>query len=231
MKLGIKKTEKIFLLLFLIFVLGVSCQNKKNIPEKPEQSINHNPSQEDKNQLVFGSARPKEAPVSDLTSRGFTETDRGDIKGQLLPLVSIVQIPEDMVIGPLQNIRLADTGDVSFLSAVTSFFKEAEKGIISDDVLHPEWKDSIRRVLGTELVKSEYSLRIGKIVSEEGLKRANIRIISNIGRISGEVMADYYEGRWLLSSISVDFAQLHTLYVRENIEFSPLGYSNILLNY
>ncbi len=225
--------QRVVLVIFILLILTsfVSCRNKKNNEEKTDQTVSHIPPDEERNQLVFGTSRAKDSPADSQTPQGFTETDKGDIKGQLLPVFSEDRIPEDMVIGPLLDISKADSDEVSFAAVITEFITQAGKGVISEDLLHPGWKDAILRVLGTDVVKTDYTLRIGRIVSEDGINRANIRIVSRIGRISGEVMAEKYDGKWLLSSIAVDFNQLKNLYVRENSEFSPLGYSNILLNY
>ena len=169
--------------------------------------------------------------VDTIEKRGFTETQQGDIKGQIFPINSLDIIPEDMIIGPLLDMNMLDVPSGLFTDAIIAFFRAAQKGEISEDLLHPAWSADIVRLYRDRFFEKNYTVRIGTIINRNGIRTANIRLISDKGRVSGDIMADNYEGKWLLSSISVDMNQLENEYFRENPEFTPLSYSNILLNY
>ena len=221
----------IFLLLFSL--LGSSCKrgegSDKTVSADPDVIIES----EGENTLVFGTDRKKTtSPVVKKTEkRGFTETETGDIKGQVFPINSVDIIPEDMVIGPLVDMSMLDISSGSFVDSIITFFRNAQKGEISKDILHPSWSGSITRLYKNSIFEINYTVRIGTIINNNGIRTANIRLVSDKGRVSGDIMADNYEGKWLLSSISLDMNQLENIYFRENLQFSPLSYSNILLNY
>lgn len=183
--------------------------------------------------LVFGKNREKKLQDqrNKDNQKGFSEIERGDIKSQLFSNVSKIVIPEDMVIGSLLVYDYKDISSNSFLYAIVTFFNDAMRGVINEDVLHPSWKNSISLLFYNRLPEQYYTIRIGDIVNKSGISRTNIRLISETGRVSGEITADNFEGKWLISNISIDFIQLDDVYLKENFEFNPLSYSNIILNY
>ena len=223
-----KKYSKFIIIILCLFI--VSCTKT----EKPEnQDIKIESEQAESNTLVFGETREKKSSVLESTNenKGFSEIEKGDIKGQLLPIDSRKIIPEDMVIGKLLNFSSTDPAANSFYNAVLVFFKDLEKGVINNDVLHPSWKNSIDIIFTDSLSKRDFSIRVGEIINKAGIKSANIRLISSIGRSSGNVLGDNFEGNLLLSNVSIDLTQLDDVYLRDNMEFNPLSYSNLLLNY
>ncbi|RLD32296.1 MAG: hypothetical protein DRI73_07280, partial [Bacteroidetes bacterium] len=115
--------------------------------------------------------------------------------------------------------------------AIVTFFNDAMEGRVNEDVLHPSWKNSISILFNNRLSEQYYTIRIGDIVKKSGISRTNIRLISKTGRVSGEITADKFEDKWLISNISIDFIQLDDVYLKEEFEFNPLSYSNIILNY
>jgi hypothetical protein len=219
----------------LLFVLSIILSCTKSFRSENADSPESDSKTEDveKSTLVFGSDRSKtEKPAeSDEIQVETTEIDKSDIKGQLFPVTSVEIIPEDTIIGPLLDFNISNTAVGSFPYAINSFFKKAEGGVLNEDVLHPTWSNSIRTLYSSELIKQEYIVRIGNIISNSGISSANIRVFSNDGRVSGDISADKLDNKWLISHISIDFRQLSDVYMRENMEFNPLSYSNILLNY
>lgn len=233
MNIVTKKLHFTILLLFIFSFLVISCKRSEGSDKTLNTDSNTVSESEEKETLVFSSNRDKEAslPGNTTEDKGFTETERGDIKGQLFPISSTDIIPEDMVIGTLLDMKMLDNPSDLFAEAVITFFSEAQKGKISEDILHPTWRAGIISLYKDSLFETNYTLRIGTIMNRDGIRTANIRLISDTGRASGDIMADNYEGKWLLSSISIDMNQLENVYFRENLEFTPLSYSNILLNY
>ena len=183
--------------------------------------------------LVFGENREKlpQEQGNNNDQKGFSEIERGDIKGQLLSYASKVIIPEDMVIGSLLPYDYKNISSNTFLYAIVTFFNDAMGGVINEDLLHPSWKNSISILFNNRLSEQYYTIRIGDIVKKSGISRTNIRLISETGRVSGEITADKFEDKWLISNISIDFIQLDDVYLKEEFEFNPLSYSNIILNY
>lgn len=233
MSIGIKKLCFAILLLLLLSLFESSCKRSEGSDKTESADYSTVVKSEEVNTLVFGSAREKTTSpeVGKTEKTGFTETDQGDIKGQMLPINSTAIIPEDMIIGTLAVINILDIPKNSFINSIITFFNGTMKGEISEDILHPTWSKSIIRLYKDSISKINYTVRIGNIINKNGIKTANIRLISNTGRVSGNIMADYYNGRWLLSAVSIDMNQLENVYFRENLEFTPISYSNILLNY
>ncbi len=233
MSFGIKKLYFTILLLIFFSLFVSSCKRSEGSDNTESAGSNSAVETEEAGTLVFGSARENTtSPVVGKTEKkGFTETDQGDIKGQMFPIISAAIIPEDMIIGTLADISIPDIPMGSFIKSVIIFFDGTMKGEINEDILHPEWRESIIRLYEDNISELNYTVRIGTIIKKNGIKTANIRLISDNGRASGNIMADNYEGKWLLSAVSVDINQLENVYFRENLEFSPISYSNILLNY
>jgi hypothetical protein len=221
------------ILFFIIIIIFFSCKKNENSTIHSDPDIKKESELSGKGTLVFGENREKQsdAKVDDNIQNSYSEIEKSDIKGQLFSVSSVDIFPEDMEIGILLNYNSVKLVSGSFLFAITTFLNDVKNGIINKDVLHPSWAGSIQKLYHNRLSDSDFSFRIGSIVNKKGTKSANIRLISDQGRVSGSVIADNYEGNWLLSNISVNFNQLENTYLKENIEFKPLSYSNILLNY
>ncbi len=221
----------IFILLFLLFVLFFSCKKNENTDQNSISDTTIESETSNKSTLVFGEDREKVSLGKGLLSEdeGFTEIEKGDIKGQLFSLDSSPVIPEDMVIGTLLKYNNADNGTFRF--AIISFFTDLGMGQLNLDVIHPLWRDNIQKLYGNSLFEQYYTIRIGDMVIKNGISITNIRLIGKTGRASGSVSADYFDSQWLLSDVSIDISQLEDIYLREDLEFNPLSYSNLLLNY
>lgn len=221
----------ILVLLIFIFLLFWSCKKNERLEENSSSDTTVESETSNKSTLVFGEGRDK-VSLEDNTSsqdKGFSEIEKGDIKGQLFSIESSAVIPEDMVIGPL--LKYNSTVKGSFPFAIISFFTDLGKGKLNKDILHPFWSENIQKLYGNNLSEEYYTIRIGDMVTKNGISITNIRLIGKTGRASGSVSADNFESQWLLSDISIDITQLEDIYLREDLEFNPLSYSNILLNY
>lgn len=227
-----KKSILFFILLiFSLFILSCSKNERSgNLKTHPTQT---NTEISVKETLVFGEDREKTVTSPELLSdnKGFKEIEIGDVKGQLFSIKSKKIIPEDMVIGLLLDYKISDISSGSFLYSIINFFAQAQENNLNRDVLHPLWSDNIEKIYSNRLGEQYFSIRIGDIVDRSGIKTANIRLISKTGRVSGSVSSDNFDGKWLLSDISIDFIQLEEIYLREELEYNPLNYSNIMLNY
>lgn len=220
------------LFILLILFLTFSCKKKDDINKN---SIEPSPSVTESSgngKLVFGSSKtkPKAVSLPDNENNSLAGVDSMDIKGQLFPEKSMDIIPEDMDIGPLLDFNLLNEKESSFSSVIISFFMDAKKGLLNTESLHPLYLENIKKMFSDELGKQSYTVRIGRIVEDKGILSANIRLINTIGRVSGSVSADKFDGRWLISDLSVNMKQLKEEYLKK-YEFDPLSYSNILLNY
>lgn len=233
MDTSIKKLIFAILMLFFLCLLLSSCKRNEGSEKKIAVKSDDTIESAVESTLIFGADRQKTPPPdTEITvAGGFTETQQGDIMGQVFPLISVGINPEDMIIGSLVDMDRLDNSSLSFVGSIIKFFVESRKGEISKDILHPSLSDSIIRLYKDSLFEISYSVRIGTIVNKNGIRMANIRLIGDKGRVSGSIVADNYEGKWLLSSISIDMNELMNVYLRENMEFNPISYSNILLNY
>jgi len=224
--------------IFLIFLLLIlfstfSCKKKDDPNQLP---VEHFPSVTESSEnakLVFGSTKQKSKSDSsiDKVNSNLTVIDASDVKGHLFPIVSMDVIPEDMEIGPLLDFYQVNVSESSFSSAIITFFSDAEKGILNQEIVHPLYFDNIKKLLSNDLNKQSYTLRIGRIVENTGILSADIRLVSRAGRVSGTVLADNLDGKWLLSDISINIKKLEKEYLKKQSEYNPLSYSNILLNY
>ena len=233
MSFGIKKLYFTILLLIFFSLFVSSCKRSEGSDNTESAGSNSAVETEEAGTLVFGSARENTTSpiVGEAEKKSFTETDQGDIKGQMFPINSVSIIPEDMIIGALEDFNIPDIQNGSFINSIVAFFNGTMKGEISEDTLHPTWSGGIIRLYQDSISEINYTVRIGSIIDKDGIKTANIRLISDKGRVSGNIMADNYNGKWLLSAVSVDIDQMENVYFRENQEFNPISYSNILLNY
>jgi hypothetical protein len=183
--------------------------------------------------LVFGSDRTNSRKTSkgDKQEVQYENVDAADTRAQLFPVVSKSAVPEDMKIGPLYDAAEIDGNRKKFVGAVMTFFNAAMDGRINGSVLHPDWRDSIKRIYEGRLPVMQYSVRIGTIREDDGRYSANIRLVGDEGRTAGNVTASDSNGKLLISDISVDIAALEKKYQRSESEFTPMKYSNILLEY
>ena len=222
---------QIFLL--LILVLTFSCKKRDVITRPADEKSDSVTESLENNTLVFGTSKAKSKPqaAANNNSQKLTVIDSLDIKGQLFPIESGDIIPDDMVIGPLLNFNRMNDSEASFSSAVITFFSDAEKGILNTETLDPLYSENIKKMFSDELDKQSYTLRIGRIVEDKGINSADIRLIGSIGRVSGTILADNLDGKCLLSDISINMKQLKKEYLKNQTEYDPLSYSNMLLNY
>ena len=224
----------IFLIFFLLILLSTfSCKKKDDQNNQTVDPSGSATESVENGKLVFGSTKPKPKSDSsnDKVNQNLTVIDASDLKGQLFPIESKDTIPEDMEIGPLLDFYQMNDSESSFSSAVISFFTDAEKGILNQEIVHPLYFDNIKKLFSDELTKQSYTLRLGSVGENTGILSANIRLVSSTGRVSGTVLADNLDGKWLLSDISVDMKKLKNEYLKKQSEYDPLSYSNILLNY
>jgi len=227
-------TVYIFLIFLLLILFSTfSCKKKDDLNQLP---VEHSPSvteSSENGKLVFGSTKPKSKSDSSINkvNPNLTVIDASNVKGQLFSIESMDTTPEDMEIGPLLDFYQMNVSESSFSSAVITFFADAEKGILNQEIVHPLYFDNIKKLFSDELNKQSYTLRIGRIVENTGILSTDIRLVSSTGRVSGTVLADNLDGKWLLSDISIDMKKLKKEYLNKQSEYDPLSYSNILLNY
>jgi len=224
----------IFLIILLLILFSTfSCKKKDDLIQLPVERSPSVTESSETGKLVFGSIKPKSRSNSsiDKVNSNLTVIDTSDVNGQLFPIESRDVIPEDMEIGSLLDFCQMNVSESSFSSAVITFFTDAEKGILNQEIVHPLYFENIKKLFGDELNKQSYTLRIGRIVENKGILSVYIRLVSNTGRVSGIISADNLDGKWLLSDISIDMKKLKKEYLKKQSEYDPLSYSNILLNY
>ncbi len=227
----------IYIFSVIVFVVGfVNCKAKKaDVTAKTTEPSETNVpvSKDTKQKLVFGSfdknknkssGQPEQQVLSDL--------DSGDISSDLLTVFSRSDIvPEDMIIGALENYKVLEDDEKQLYDRIKHFFTALSKGELDKKAIHPLWRENLLRILDKVTLTEEFSLRIGIFVYDEEGIDIKIRIITPESRSSGEVLSEKSEGTWLLSDISMNFNLLKERYVKKENRFEPDSYMNLRLEY
>ena len=134
-------------------------------------------------------------------------------------------MPEDFLIGKLQDDYQTDAEKGAILEQTVSFLDSFANNKIEAQYLHPDWRTLITRSLASP--GEEYTgfdaYRIGEISAEETRARMNIRLFSETGRSEGEVFLEKEGGTWYISDIQIELSKLLTQYEPEG-EFEPSTY-------
>lgn len=137
-------------------------------------------------------------------------------------------IPQDTEIGTLQsNAPYAEPGIGRVYSIITGFLKGLTEGRVEDKIIEEEWrwlvKSSLEDPIGEGAIPKRY--RVGEILIEGGTARANVRLLSDRGRSSGEIylLQSGPEGGWKITDFQADLYELLEDY-NVNGRFEPKMY-------
>jgi hypothetical protein len=119
-------------------------------------------------------------------------------------------VPEDMVIGRLQPSFTEDPEEDDVYETVDIFLSFLVEGKIAERTIASEWRPAIYRGLLflMERGTTPDSYRIGEVHVTGGRGNTNVRLISGLGRTSGEILLEPFDGSWLITEVQVDLNEL-----------------------
>jgi len=128
-----------------------------------------------------------------------------------------VHIPQDRIIGALMLIPPEDSDSRRIHRLVEnwlSFLKETETKSNLEDIYAGEIREfaSQRKGFYPDLKYPVESIRYGRIRFEDGSARMDIRLISQKGRASGELVFTFQQGKWRILAESIDLGELEEEY-------------------
>lgn len=138
--------------------------------------------------------------------------DRG-----LLALYSLepkrTSTPEDFRIGPLAGAGSAGLSaeDAETLRTAAALLSELSESRVAADLLFPDRKDALARVLTEAIGEGQVPLRfrLGPVTrTEDGGPRVNVRLFGSKGSADGELFFGKKDARWLVSDIQVRFESM-----------------------
>jgi len=128
-----------------------------------------------------------------------------------------VYIPQDRIIGALMLIPPEDSDPRRIHRLVEnwlSFLKDTETKSNLEDIYAGEIRDfaSQRKSFYPDLKNPVESIRFGRIRFEDGNARMDIRLFSQKGRTSGELVFTFQQGEWRILAENIDLSELEEEY-------------------
>ncbi len=229
--------KRIFVFTVLLFLLILnSCQPKKKVVSvRNETKLSSARAAETpapaKKKLVFGTLKKDGTPV-EQGKMIISDVDSGNISAAVMTISSSVNgVVEDMVIGELQQVSSLPADEQDLYRRIEDYFADLSTGKKDTKALNPLWSKKIIRVLGNVELNKQYTLRIGSFIHKDDAIDARVRILTPVGRSSGEIFAERENGTWLLSDIAMDFNALKKTYVGNEKKFEPDSFMNVRLEY
>ena len=117
---------------------------------------------------------------------------------------------EDTVIGILQDRFSTEPEEKKVFERINAFLSAYKMSNVDKVSLDPQWAPIITQTLLYHInngnIPGEY--RIGKADIDDGSGRANIRLIGDRGRASGEIYLSRIESDWYVSDLQIDLNDL-----------------------
>lgn len=184
----------------------------------------------EKKKLVFGSVK-KKTEKGGNTTPPVTDLDPGDYATLLVSMAGGNILPSDMEIGELQDYGKLDKDKRVFFDDLMKFFSDAFKGTPDEEMIAPSVRDTIVLILKKVVVNGDITVRIGKFRDMDGYLDIPVRLFSGSGRTEGDVAAELVDGRWMISSLSINPEDLNKPYDNTGSQFEPDSYLNLRLEY
>ncbi len=135
--------------------------------------------------------------------------------------------PEDMIIGPLQDLT-ADGETNPLVSIAGEFLDGLIAGKIREDLILADEQAAFKRSLSYPLSLHHLPVRyrLGEIRISDDSARGNIRLYGNPGRTVGEILfRKNGEGEWRLSDFTANLSLLSEPYEEREEPYEPSEYS------
>jgi hypothetical protein len=154
-----------------------------------------------------------------------TETPKDPVLGKDFLLVRMELpgiVPEDMVIGGLQDRYVERMETRAVYETIDTFLQSLTEAEIESSTLHPEWEPTVTRALSFFTTKGIVPdhFRIGEIHIGEGSSHANIRLLTEYGRAEGEIYLEPADAEWMITDVQFDLGRLEEPYTDPG-QFEP----------
>ena len=176
-----------------------------------------------------GAAAGPAAASSSASAR--TGRPGGALPHTLRAATTVPLMPEDFVIGPLQDSVRASADARGVTSIVLRFLRALATGDVDAALLDPAVRDDVLRSLAPELEAEALptAVRLGAVNAVENAARVNVRLFGS-GRVAGEIYLIRRAGGWWITDVQVDLAALRTPYQGRGKPFFPSSYRWLLIN-
>lgn len=140
-------------------------------------------------------------------------------------------VPEDYLIGPLENLQNSDYRVSQILKTLNTFFRDLRIGTLNEDCIHPSavllLSSAFQFYLEEEAVPDV--VRIGKAEITGKSARVNLRFYRGNGVTDGEVILEETAvdktKQWLITDCQADLMQLLDPYKPSEEPFQPGAYN------
>lgn len=140
-------------------------------------------------------------------------------------------VPEDFLIGPLENLQSSDYRTSLILKTANTFFKDLRIGTLNEECIHPSAllliSSSFNFYLEEEAVPD--FVRIGKAEITGKSARINLRFYRDKGVTDGEMILEETETddgkKWLITDFQADLMKLFDEYKPAEEPFEPGAYN------
>lgn len=140
-------------------------------------------------------------------------------------------VPEDYLIGPLENLQNTDYRVSQILKTLNTFFRDLRVGTLNEDCIHPSavllLSSAFQFYLEEEAVPDV--VRIGKVEITGKSARVNLRFYRGNGVSDGEAILEETSvdktRQWLITDCQADLMQLLDPYKPSGEPFQPGAYN------
>lgn len=140
-------------------------------------------------------------------------------------------VPEDFLIGPLENLQSSDYRISQILKTANTFFKDLRIGTLNEECIHPSALLLLSSSFGFYLEEEAVPdvVRIGKAEITGKSARINLRFYRDKGVTDGEMILEETETddgkKWLITDFQADLMQLLDEYKPAEEPFEPGAYN------
>ena len=140
-------------------------------------------------------------------------------------------VPEDFLIGPLENLQSSDYRTSLILKTANTFFKDLRIGTLNEECIHPSALLLLSSSFGFYLEEEAVPdfVRIGKTEITGKSARINLRFYRDKGVTDGEMILEETETddgkKWLITDFQADLMKLFDEYKPPEDPFEPGAYN------
>ncbi len=176
------------------------------------------------------SSKTSASSSSDSADRNLSSGDRiDDMFIYKMTLKRVV--PEDYLIGPLENLQNTDYRVSQILKTLNTFFRDLRIGTLNEDCIHPSAVLLLSSSFGFYLEEEAVPdvVRIGKVEITGKSARVNMRFYRGNGVTDGEMILEETTvdktKKWLITDCQADLMQILDPYKPSAEPFQPGAYN------
>ncbi len=212
----------VFLLISaLIFTACIkrSDETSGEPPVQPDPAVTADNFEKPQRTLSFGEDNPgdENSPAVQTTN----EKNKPGSVNRTLPFYERagmeMHVPQDRIIGALMRMP-AEDADSSRIQLLVenwlSFLKETETQSKLEDIYAGELQNFASQRTGffPDIKNPVEAVRYGRIRFDDGIARMDIRLFSQTGRASGELVFTFQQGQWRILAENIDLGELEEEY-------------------